>query len=239
MHIQKLYSKIWVKFNDAEFTDLIKKCTSFNEVHSYIGSNNRGGNNKTLHKRIKALGLSTDHFTSPYKAIKLISKSKKIPLSDILVENSTYDRTRLKQRLIADGFLLNQCYICNQLPIWNNKPLVLQIDHINGIYNDNRLQNLRILCPHCHSQTNTFAGKCNKLVYICSCGNNKIKKSKSCVKCSDLNKRKTSRPNIDVLISDIKEYGYYPLRLKYGVSDNAIRKWVKSYGFNPKTLTPL
>lgn len=239
MSKKKLYSKIWTKFNDVEFSDIVRKCKSFNEVHAYIGSNNKGGNNKTLHKRISNLDLSIDHFNKCHTAINLLSKDSIIPLTDILVENSSYNRTRLKKRLISDGLLLNKCIICGQLPWWNNKPLVLHLDHINGIHNDNRLENLRILCPHCHSQTNTFAGKNSKRIYVCECGNVKCKTSKYCASCNDINKRTTLRPDVDTLLSEVKEHGYYKLRSKYGVSDNAIRKWVKAYGFNPKTFEPL
>ena len=66
---------------------------------------------------------------------------------------------RLKRYILALGVLPHLCGICGQPPEWNGKPLVLQIDHINGDCTDNRLENLRFLCPNCHSQTETFAGR--------------------------------------------------------------------------------
>jgi 5-methylcytosine-specific restriction endonuclease McrA len=87
-----------------------------------------------------------------------------LPIEEFLTENSSCSRTNLKRRLLREGLLENVCHICGQLPEWNGKPLVLQLDHINGISNDNRLENLRIICPHCHSQTENFAGKNNKLI---------------------------------------------------------------------------
>lgn len=92
----------------------------------------------------------------------------KIPLSEILVENSTYSRGRLKNRLISERKLENKCAICG-LTEWNNKLIVLHLDHINGINNDNRLENLRLLCPNCHSQTLTYCRNKNK--------KNKLKKN--------------------------------------------------------------
>lgn len=84
-------------------------------------------------------------------------------LEDILVENSKYTyRTTLKKRLIRAGLLIYVCSECNMVPVWNNKKLTLQIDHINGVSNDNRLENLRILCPNCHTQTKTYGGKNSK-----------------------------------------------------------------------------
>lgn len=89
-----------------------------------------------------------------------------IELKDILVEHSKYNRGHLKRRLIKEQLLINRCYICNIDPIWNDKPLILILDHINGVHDDNRLFNLRLLCPNCNSQTNTFTGKNMKICRI-------------------------------------------------------------------------
>lgn len=84
------------------------------------------------------------------------------PLNQVLVENSTYNPYRLKLRLIRDGILANVCSECGLTPEWNGKPLSLQLDHINGVHNDHRLDNLRLVCPNCHSQSSTYAGKNKK-----------------------------------------------------------------------------
>lgn len=88
-----------------------------------------------------------------------LTTKRAIPLDEVLVENSTYQRVHLKRRLLEQGLLENTCALCPQGPEWNGKPLVLALDHENGISNDNRLSNLRLLCPNCHSQTETFAGR--------------------------------------------------------------------------------
>ena len=80
----------------------------------------------------------------------------------IFVENSTYPRHRLKARLIRDNLIEYKCVICCNEGLWNSKPITLQIDHINGINNDNTIDNLRFLCPNCHSQTDNYAGKNNR-----------------------------------------------------------------------------
>lgn len=81
----------------------------------------------------------------------------------ILVENSNHYKTSsLKSKIFEAELLENKCAVCSCQPIWNYKPISLQLDHINGIFNDNRIENLRILCPNCHSQTSTYTGKNKK-----------------------------------------------------------------------------
>jgi hypothetical protein len=80
-------------------------------------------------------------------------------LNDVLVVNSTYNRCHLKKRLLKEKYLENVCAICGQPPVWRGKPLVLVLDHINGIHNDNRLENLRMICRNCDSQLETFSGR--------------------------------------------------------------------------------
>src|SRR4051812_32954187 len=76
-----------------------------------------------------------------------------------LIAGSTINRTNLKKALLALGLLKNQCYICGLLPEWNGKTLTLILDHINGVYNDNRLENLQIVCPNCSLQLETYGSR--------------------------------------------------------------------------------
>ena len=87
-----------------------------------------------------------------------MTKFKAYPLEIIFCENSTYTAP-LRIRVLKEALIINKCSICNLDGYWNDKPITLQLDHINGIGNDNRLENLRFLCPNCHSQTNTFSGR--------------------------------------------------------------------------------
>ena len=77
----------------------------------------------------------------------------------VYCEQSDYPRGYLNRRLRKDNLIEYQCSVCGNKGEWNGKPLTLQVDHINGIPNDNRIENLRWLCPNCHSQTDTWAGR--------------------------------------------------------------------------------
>lgn len=79
-----------------------------------------------------------------------------MPIAQLLVGRR--NRTHVKIRLLRAGLLRNQCSHCG-IQEWRGKPLVMHLDHVNGVKNDNRLANLRMLCPNCHSQTETYSGK--------------------------------------------------------------------------------
>jgi hypothetical protein len=147
-------------WENEEFIAAVKSSFSIAQTLQKIGLNGAGGNYHQFHKYVKELGIDTSHFTGQgHLKGKTHHWSKEIPLKDIMVEHSTFLTTsHLKKRLVKEGVLKNECNICG-ISSWLDKQLSLQLDHINGVHNDNRKDNLRILCPNCHSQTATFAGK--------------------------------------------------------------------------------
>lgn len=142
-----------------EIKALAIECESVSDILRNLGIKLNSGNFQTLQKVAKLNGIDLPIFDKK-KSTQWANARVTIPLEEILVENSTYtNNTRLKQRLIRAGHLIDQCYICKTGPVWNNLPLSLQLDHVNGNRNDNRLINLRLLCPNCHTQTETFGSR--------------------------------------------------------------------------------
>lgn len=148
------------KITNDEFINIIKNSKSYSDALRTLGLSPKGGtSSKLLKRRISELKISTEHF-DVNKGIA--PDSRKYKLEDVLVKNSTYQNmTSLKKRLISSGKLKYECSICKNPGEWRGQPLVLQLDHINGVNNDHRLENLRFLCPNCHSLTDTYAGRNN------------------------------------------------------------------------------
>jgi hypothetical protein len=142
-----------------EFKDIVAKSKSYREVLNAVGLH-QPGNYSTLHKRLNAEKIDTSHF-SPFNVdgLKLYNKGKKIPHEKLFSENSLHDRKTIKERIISEKLLPYKCSICGQEPFWNNKEMLLILDHKNGLFNDNRLENLRFVCPNCNIQLDTNCGK--------------------------------------------------------------------------------
>jgi predicted DNA-binding protein YlxM (UPF0122 family) len=173
-----------------------------------------------------------------FKAIKrgdiVISdkrKQKGNPVEYYLCKDSNISSSSLKKKLLKAELLENICSECGQLPEWNGKPLVLQLDHINGNPKDNRLQNLRILCGHCHSQTETFckghkerAGKVEK---HCHCGVKIAYTSTCCRSCAMklvMKKNQKFQVSREELAKLVWEKPTIEIANMFGVSDKAIEK---------------
>lgn len=218
-------STIKVNWTREVLEPIFKKSKSQKEVLENLGLRSAGGNFNTLQKYIKLYNLDSSHFTKCYDAMSILKMKNKIPLDQILVENSTYDRTHLKSRLYDSGLKERKCEMCEQDENWQGKHMSLIIDHINGIHNDNRLENLRIVCPNCNATLPTHCGKNSHIAKRKNKKELKLEKKKEFI----LSKRTVKRPSYENLKNEIKTIGYSATGRKYGVSDNSIRKWITTY----------
>jgi len=113
-----------------------------------------------MKKHAARLGVATDHFSNErqMRALRLWRERRGLPLGAVFCERSrVFGRSRRKYA--SRHLRASRCAVCGLAAQWSGMPLTLQLDHVNGIYDDNRFENLRWLCPNCHSQTATFAGK--------------------------------------------------------------------------------
>jgi hypothetical protein len=107
--------------------------------------------------------LDTTHFVGSHRFQKGHISSTRRSDYDVFITNSTYCRRLIKQRILDQNLMEYKCAICNIGPVWNNKPMPLILDHINGINNDNKLTNLRFVCSNCDSQLDTYKSKNRRL----------------------------------------------------------------------------
>lgn len=206
-----------------------------------------GGAWRVLRKHAQMWGISTDHF-DPTRS-REEQGTKKLPLEDLLVENSSCSRQNLKRRLFQEGLKEPRCEMCGQDEFWRGERMAMILDHINGVRNDNRIGNLRIVCPNCAATLPTHCGRKNRLPRrkrSCKRCNQTFLPSNStqrycCQACGvrwDRSKlrgrpqptaRRVSRPPYEQLLAEIEATNYCTVGRKYGVSDNAVRKWVRFY----------
>jgi len=140
--------------------DAVQSSYNYRETLDKLGLRMVGANNATLKKWIKYHKIDMSHFDPMRGKIKNLQRINAIPLNEILEGRHPQYRTyTLKLRLLKEGIKENKCEVCGQEGTWNGEPLNMQLDHIDGCNDNHRLHNIRMICPNCHTQTETFAGK--------------------------------------------------------------------------------
>ena len=229
--MRKKTSIIWTTPH-ADLQNLLNECSSVVDILKRLGFEGYNGNHRTLTRRISVEKFDLVKFEENKKANKashIINAQLKNckPDNEIFVKDSTYaGTTQIKKRLVKLG-MDYKCVECGIGIYYNNKPISLQLDHINGINNDNRLENLRFLCPNCHSQTPTFSGRRKAIKsnpihdFLLS-----VKKERK----KPVRKKKINWPSQEELKKVLWEKPTTTLAKELGVSDVAISKHIKELG---------
>lgn len=144
------YSKSWT---DSQLVEAVRSSTRLIEVASKLYSTYAASHYSTIKYHIARLRLDCSHFEN------LAPNRVKLKEDLFVVWDFVGNLNRIRLRLREIRY---SCEACGNTGDWNGKPLILQMDHKNGNRNDNRLDNLRWLCPNCHSQTETFGSKNRK-----------------------------------------------------------------------------
>lgn len=229
----------------------VAESKSWTEALRRLGYCPSGGNPATLKKYAAIWGISTDHF-DPYRGVMERIRKPGLSLEEILVEHSTYSRSNLKRRLLEAGLKQPRCEMCGQGEMWRGRHMSMILDHINGVRDDNRLENLRMVCPNCAATLDTHCGRAigspPPLRNCARCGEMfraKHRKQRFCSRYCGMRRergparsdrgvpchgqRKAERPPYEKLLEEIEVTSYVAVGRRYGVSDNAVRKWVRFY----------
>jgi HNH endonuclease len=232
-------------FSETDLRAAVASAETWADALRFLGYEIKGANYRTVQRWVERWGISTEHF-DPNAGRRRASRTRRISLEEVMVENSSYGRGKLKRRLLETGLKRPVCEMCGQGETWRGNRMALILDHINGVSNDHRLENLRIVCPNCAATLDTHCGRNTPRERTCpGCGNQFAPRSNTHRYCSQtcwgvvassiykgtshLDQRKVERPPYDQLVDEIKATSFLAVGRKYGVSDNAVRKWLRWY----------
>jgi hypothetical protein len=236
-----------VRFTEPELREAVARSYSIAETLRNLGMSVSGGNHATIRKYLALWEIGTHHFDPLHGLREARARPRPRPLWEVLVKNSTYSRGTLKQRLYHEGLKERCCELCGQDESWMGSRIALILDHVNGCSTDNRLENLRIVCPNCAATLDTHCGRNPALRddRVCErCGRKYRPRAPGQRHCSATcgqqwdrsplrvprpDTRKVERPSLEQLRTDLEHMSYVAVGRKYGVSDNAIRKWLRWY----------
>lgn len=229
-------------YTEEEFRKAWASSTSLSGVARELGVRKSGTSINAIRTAGIELGLDKSHFIRP-------TNRRKFDLDEILVEDSEWygGAQQVLTLLVAAGLKERKCEHC-QIRKWQDAPLTHQLDHINGVRTDYRFENLAVLCPNCHSQTPTWGNKARggsrvvrrSLSEVCGCGNPCSPGATKCASCRDVAVRASralAAYDTETLTDGIRRLGYLGYSRLLPVSDNGLRKELRSRGIDPKTIT--
>lgn len=215
-------------WSEQRVRQAVENSSNYSDTLRYLGVPIAGNNITTLKRKIEKFNIDVSHFTGRNY---VLNNDKYIPYDEYKNNEKKIKTYLLKKKLFKEGLKEEKCEICG-IKEWMGKQIVFQIHHKDGDNKNNALDNLMILCPNCHSQTENFCKNTSieKEVKTCPiCGKPITKRSNYCSKCASENRKKVNLTK-EQLENDLKELGTkVAVANKYGVSEATIRKKMKKF----------
>jgi hypothetical protein len=157
------------RYSESAARAAIAGSTNWSQALRQLGLRAAGGNHAVLKRWAGLWRIPTDHF-APYADVATRLRREPVPLEAVLVEGSTYTRRSLKRRLYEAGLKARACELCGQGEEWRGQRMSLILDHINGVHDDNRIENLQIVCPNCAATLSTHCARNQPPTTCPTCG---------------------------------------------------------------------